>query len=368
MMAKVGIRDVSKAAGVSVTTVSHALSDAHQSRVNPETRRHVQEVAARLGYAPNRLASGLRNQRSYLLGLVSDQIASTPFAGEMILGAQDAAYERGWLVMLVDSGGNPDLEERQVSTLLQHQVDGIVYAKMYHQQLTVPGGARGIPLVLLDAEDLDAKVSSVAPDEVLAARTAVKELLDAGHRRIGFINQNNEIPATSGRLEGYRSALAEAGIEYDADLVTYEVPDVSGGRDGALKLLRLPEPPTGLFCFRDPQALGAYEAAQSLGLGIPEDVSVTSVDDFEIISEGLWPGLTTVALPHYEMGRWAVSRLLDEIEDPEKARTPERLLFECPIVRRGSVAPPRASMPRDSDRKDPSRMNSATAAPTEGAA
>ncbi|MDQ4502557.1 LacI family DNA-binding transcriptional regulator [Sinomonas sp. ASV322] len=357
MMAKVGIRDVSKAAGVSVTTVSHALSDVHQARVNPETRRHVQEVAARLGYAPNRLASGLRNQRSYLLGLVSDEIASTPFAGEMVLGAQDAAYERGWLIMLVDSGGNRALEERQVSTLLQHQVDGIVYAKMYHQRLTVPREITGVPVVLLDAEDLDGKVSSVAPDELAAARTAVKELIDAGHRRIGFVNQNEDIPATHGRLQGYHAALAEAGIEYDDDLVTFEVPDVSGGRDGALKLLSLPEPPTGLFCFRDPQALGAYEAAHSLGLRIPDDLSITSIDDFQIISEGLWPGLTTVALPHYEMGRWAVSRLLDEIEDPEKAKAPERLLFECPIVRRGSVAPPRSLSPSDSEQKDASRMN-----------
>src|SRR5215211_8815618 len=96
-MAKASIRDVAAAAGVSVSTVSNALSEAHQSRVKPETRQLVREVAARLGYAPNRLASGLRNQRSHLLGFVSDKIASTPFAGETILGAQDAAYERGCL-------------------------------------------------------------------------------------------------------------------------------------------------------------------------------------------------------------------------------------------------------------------------------
>jgi LacI family transcriptional regulator len=338
-MAKVGIRDVSKAAGVSVTTVSHALSDVHQSRVSPETRQHVREVAARLGYAPNRLASGLRNQRSYLLGLVSDEIASTPFAGEMILGAQDAAYERGWLLMLVDSGRNWALEEKQVNTLLQHQVDGIVFARMYHQQANVPGDTRGVPVVLLDAFDADGRFSSVVPDEVSAARTAVKELIDAGHRRIGFINNRDDIPAAFGRLEGYRETLAAAGIQFDPELVTREAPEVGGGRTGAQRLLSLPNRPTALFCFHDRQAFGAYEVAASLGLTIPDDLSVVSVDNFEIIADGLWPGLTSVALPHYDMGRWAVSRLLDEIENPDVE--PAQVRFECPIVRRGSVARPR---------------------------
>jgi LacI family transcriptional regulator len=338
-MAKIGIRDVSKAAGVSVTTVSHALSETHQSRVNAETRQHVREVAARLGYAPNRLASGLRNQRSYLLGLVSDQIASTPFAGEMILGAQDAAFERGWVLMLVDSGGNRALEERQVNTLLQHQVDGIVYAKMYHQQVHVPDDVQGVPVVLLDAIDADGRFSSVVPDEVAAARTAVKELTDAGHRRIGFINNSDDIPATEGRLQGYREGLAAAGIEYDGGLVTPQMPEVGGGRAGAQKLLGLAERPTALFCFHDRQAFGAYEVAASKGLTIPDDLSVVSIDNFEIIADGLWPGLTSVALPHYDMGRWAVSRLLDEIENPDAE--PAQIRFECPIVRRGSVARPR---------------------------
>jgi LacI family transcriptional regulator len=339
-MAKVGIRDVAKAADVSVTTVSHALSATHQSRVNPETRQHVREVAAQLGYAPNRLASGLRNQRSYLLGLVSDEIASTPFAGEMILGAQDAAYERGWLLMLVDSGRNWALEEKQVNTLLQHQVDGLVFARMYHQQAKVPAGVGGVPVVLLDAFDAEGKFSSVVPDEVAAARTAVRELIDAGHRRIGFINNSDDIPAALGRLEGYREILAEAGLEFGPELVTREIPEAAGGRAGARKLLSLPERPTALFCFHDRQAFGAYEVASSLGLTIPTDLSVVSIDNFEIISDGLWPGLTSVALPHYEMGRWAVHRLLDEIEDPEGTGGPVQLAFDCPIVRRGSVAAP----------------------------
>ncbi|WP_077489468.1 LacI family DNA-binding transcriptional regulator [Sinomonas mesophila] len=341
-MGKVGIRDVAKAAEVSVTTVSHALSEAHQARVSPETREHVRKVAASLGYSPNRLASGLRNQRSYLLGLVSDEIASSPFAGEMILGAQDAAYERGWLVMLVDSGRNWALEEKQVRTLLQHQVDGLVLARMYHQRAEIPAGIN-VPVVLLDAFDAEGAFPSVVPDEAAAARTAMKELIEAGHRRIGFINNRDEIPAAFGRLEGYRSSLAEAGIEYDGALVTRQRPAVSGGRAGAEELLALPDPPTAIFCFHDQQAFGVYEVAARRGLGIPGDLSVVGIDNFEIVADGLWPGLTTVALPHYDMGRWAVSRLLDEIEGTADDGEPRQKLLDCPLVRRGSVARPRSA-------------------------
>ncbi|GAB4099592.1 LacI family DNA-binding transcriptional regulator [Sinomonas halotolerans] len=341
-MGKVGIRDVAKAAEVSVTTVSHALSEANQHRVSPETREHVREVATTLGYAPNRLASGLRNQRSYLLGLVSDEIASTPFAGEMILGAQDAAYERGWLLMLVDSGRNWDLEQKQLAALLQHQVDGVVVARMYHQEARVPEGAGRVPTVLLDAFDPEGSFSSVVPDEEAAARTAVRELLAAGHTRIGFINNADDIPAAAGRLAGYREALSEAGIAYDAGLVTREAPAVSGGRSGAQRLLGMADRPTAVFCFHDRQAFGLYEVAAQLGLTIPDDLSVVSIDNFEIIADGLWPGLTSVALPHYGMGRWAVTRLLDEIEGVAPDGETVQMRFDCPIVRRGSVAPPRA--------------------------
>jgi LacI family transcriptional regulator len=343
-MAKASIRDVAAAAGVSVSTVSNALSEAHQSRVKPETRQLVREVAARLGYAPNRLASGLRNQRSHLLGFVSDKIASTPFAGETILGAQDAAYERGWLVMVVDSGGNRVLEERQASTLLQHQVDGIVYAKMYHQRVHVPDEIRGVSVVLLNAEDIDEKFSSVAPNEIAAARTAIKELTEAGHRRIGFINTPDDDPAPIGRLQGYREELAAAGIEFDPELVALE-PDGAHGRIGAQKLLDMADRPTAIFCYYDHQAFGVYEAAARHGLSIPTDLSVVSIDNFEVIADGLGPGLTSVALPHYEMGRWAVKRLLDEIENPDEAGPPTPTLFDCPIVRRGSVASPGISKP-----------------------
>ncbi len=337
-MTKIGIRDVAKAAGVSVTTVSHALNPAGGSRVKTETRELIRAVAKDLGYAPNRLASGLRNQRSQILGLVSDEITTTPFAGAMIRGAQDAAYERGYVLMVVNSGLDAELENHEIRTLQQHQVDGIVYARMYHQGVTLPKELGTLPIVLLDAATADRSISSVVPDEVAAAETAVEALVRAGHTRIGMLNNVDNIPATHGRLQGYRNALGRHGLQFQPELVTTGVADTSGGREAALELLQRPGRPTALFCFSDRVAMGAYQAAAALGLRIPEDLSIVGTDNLELIAAALWPGLTTVALPHYEMGRWAVTRLLDDIEGPGAAAVQEK--FSCPLIERGSVGPP----------------------------
>jgi LacI family transcriptional regulator len=339
MMTKVGIREVAKAAGVSITTVSHSLNDATSDRVNRKTQEHVRAVAKDLGYAPNRLASGLRNQRSQILGLVSDEITTTPFAGAMIRGAQDAAYERGYVVMVVNSGFDRELESREISMLQQHQVDGVLYARMYHQNAHVPSQLAGLPTVLLDAVTENGSISSVVPDEVGAAETAVEAIIQAGHTRIGMINNRDDIPATHGRREGFLNALRRHGLEHDPRHIAIGTSrQTQGGREAALELLGQKTRPTALFCFNDRIAMGAYQAAAALGLRIPEDVSIVGIDNLEIIADSLWPGLTTVALPHYEMGRWAVNRILDDIGSPGKPAV--KIQLDCPLIERGSLGPP----------------------------
>jgi LacI family transcriptional regulator len=338
---RVSIKDVAAAAGVSATTVSHVLNEVPGKRVSESTRGRVQAAAADLAYRPSSIARGLRLQRSFTLALVSDEIATTPYAGRMILGAQEAASKHGWLLMLVNTSRDRELEQREVGSLLQRQVDGILYATMYHRLVEVPALLSGTPTVLLDARSADGLVSSVAPDEVAGGRAAVQELLDAGHTRIGFVTSLDVVPATHGRLRGYREALAEAGVPFDAQLVVADTASNShGGLRAALVLLGRPDPPTALFCYNDRMAMGAYQAAAELGLRIPGDLSIVGFDDLEIIADGLRPGLTTVALPHYEMGVWAVEQILREI-DEEAPLIPIHDLIACPIVRRDSVRPPR---------------------------
>jgi LacI family transcriptional regulator len=198
-----------------------------------------------------------------------------------------------------------------------------------------------VPLVLLDARTDDDAFPAVVPDEVEGARTAVAELLGHGHTCVGFVTNVDDIPATHGRLEGYRAALGNAGIAFDAALVIAEESEASGGYRAARRLLEGRQPPTGLFCFNDRMAMGAYRAAVELGLRIPADVSVVGFDNHEYIAEGLYPGLTTIALPHYEMGAWAVDRLLGLLDDPGDVAPAPPKLMPCPLVRRDSVAPPR---------------------------
>ncbi len=335
------IQDVATQAGVSATTVSHVLNRVETARVKDETRKRVEEAAARLGYTPNSLARGLRRQRSQTLALLSDRIATSPFAGGIILGAQEKAAELGWVLMLYSTGDDPDVERREIRTLLQHQVDGVLYATWYHRQVTVPPELAGTPLVLLDCTSSDPDLASVVPDEYGAGYSATQELLRHGHRRIGFITNIEDVPATHGRLRGYRDALHAAGISYQEHLVASDISETSGGYRTALQVLTGPDRPTAIFAYNDRMAMGLYRAARELGLDIPNDLSVVSIDNQEIIAEGLYPGLTTMALPHYEMGAWAVHHLISHVGTSDSARQPaEQAVLPCPIVRRGSVAAP----------------------------
>lgn len=340
MVKRISIKDVALRAGVSVTTVSHVLNETPGKRISDETRSRVRRAAEDLSYRPNGMARSLRLQRSHILALVSDEIATTPHAGQIILGAQEAASKRGWLLMLVNSGGDRDTERAEILALQQRQVDGFLYATMYHQVVDVPVELGDSAVTLLDARCDDPRIPSVAPDEVQGGQAATQVLLDQGHRRIGLISNVDDIPATQGRTEGYLRALRAAGVEPEDDLVVRERSEAAGGYRAGHALLDRSPRPTAIFCFNDRMAMGLYQAAAERGLRIPEDLSVVGFDNQELIADGLRPGLTTVALPHYEMGAWAVDTLIRRLEDPE---TPsEQILLRCPVVERGSVGPPAA--------------------------
>lgn len=341
MAKRISIKDVAQRAGVSVTTVSHVLNDTPGKRISDETRSRVRQAADDLSYRPNGMARSLRLQRSQILALVSDEIATTPHAGQIILGAQEAASKRGWLLMLVNSGGDRETERAEIQALQQRQVDGFLYATMYHQVVDVPVELADSVVTLLDARCDDPQIPSVAPDEVQGGQAATQLLLDQGHRRIGLISNVDDIPATQGRTEGFLRALRAAGVEPEDDLMVRERSEAAGGYRAGLALLDRRPRPTAIFCFNDRMAMGLYQAAAEHGLRIPEDLSVVGFDNQELIADGLRPGLTTVALPHYEMGAWAVETLIRRLEDPE---TPtEQVLLRCPVVERGSVTPPAAT-------------------------
>jgi len=326
--------DVAKLAGVSQTTVSFVINNRQDIHIAEETKVRVWEAVEELGYRPNAMARSLRASKSNTIGLISDEIATTPFAVQIVLGAQETAWEQENVLLLVNTGGNQEMEEAAIESMLERQVDGIIYATMYHREAHPPASLYQVPCILVDCFVADRSLPSVVPDELGGGRVATAKLLEKGHRRIGLINNREDIPATSDRLEGYRKALADHDISFDRSLVVDNNPYQSGGYEGAQKLMQLSDPPTAIFCFNDRMAMGAYDALHKLNLSIPDDVAVMGFDNQEVISANLYPPLSTMQLPHYEMGRWAVNYLL---EHEGKDLQPAQHTLTCPYIERQSI-------------------------------
>lgn len=332
------MQDVADQAGVSRTTVSFVINNVPNANIPQETQNRVWAAVEALDYRPNALARGLRAQRTHTIGFISDEVATTPYAGRIIQGAQDRAWSNGNIILLVNTGNNQEMKQAAVDVMLERQVDGIIYATMYHREVHPPDSIRKVPAVLLDCFVADASLPCVIPDEVLGAQRATEHLLVRGHRRIGFINDKASVPAKHGRLEGYKRALAEAGIAFDPRLVVEGGSVQSGGFDCTMELMQRADRPTALFCYNDRMAMGAYDALRKLQLAIPDDVAVVGFDDQEIIAAHLHPALTTMRLPHFEMGQWAVRHLLQLIEANDSFPAPPlQHLAECPLIEREST-------------------------------
>jgi LacI family transcriptional regulator len=199
----------------------------------------------------------------------------------------------------------------------------------------VPALLAQVPTVLLNCHTHERLYSSVVPSEVLGGYAATMHLLEAGHRRIGFINGEGWIEAAAERLKGYRQALSTRDIPFDPQLVREGDWQVSDGHEHARALLALPAPPTALFCANDLMAVGAIEAARERGLHVPDQLSVVGYDDQDI-ARYTQPPLTTVLLPNYEMGRWATENLIAQVNGGVARRTCMKM--DCPLVERDSVA------------------------------
>ncbi len=341
----VGIKDVAAAAGVSVTTVSHVLNDVPHTRTSEQTKERIRAAAESLGYRPNRLARGLRTQTSEMVGLVTEEIATTPYAGQIILGAQEAASSRNLALAIINASLNrePQVAPEEVRALLERHVDGIIYATVFHDEVIPPAEMRKSPSVLIGARDANGEIPSVVPDERAGAASVVDMLAGLGHRRIAFLASSVDVPATRGRAVGYAEAMESAGLD-TRGLIVEGDSEAAGGYTAALTALSRPEDvrPTAVFCYNDRMAMGAYRAAAELGLRIPDDVSIVGFDDQAPLPRSLFPALTTVALPHYDMGVWAVNTLADQLAGHAENRllASHPTLLQCPIVAGDSVSVP----------------------------
>ena len=352
------MKDIATRVGVSVSTVSLVLNGRDRGRVNPEVAATVRFVADELGYVPNLLARSLKTRQTHTIGLLSDRVASVPFAGQMLAGAQAAAWAEGYLLIMIDTGGNGELEGPGVKSLLQRNIEALIMAADYHRDVDLPMVPDSVPTVVLDgrARNPESLADWVVPDEIGGAYAATRHLIEAGHTRIAFCNvSDTDFVARDLRRLGYERALVEAGIPVDPTLVVEEDgPTAFAGRAAARRLLARTHPPTAVFCFSDQMAFGVYQVAQEHGLRIPDDLSVVGFDNQQFVADYLLPGLTTVQLPHHEMGVWAAQQAIARIGTTAPA-IPAQRLMPCPLVERGSVAPP-PTLPHPRSRARPARM------------
>lgn len=343
-MRRVTLADVARTAGVSQTTASFVLSGrSRQMRISHEVERRVRQAAGDLQYRPNSVSVSLRTGITQTIGFISDTVATTPHAGTLIKGALEAARERGNLLLIGETEGDPELERRLIQTMHDRRADGLILASMYTRKIQVPKALLEMPAVLLNAlPRRPAGICSVIPDEIEAGRRAATVLLEAGHRDgiylIGAGPGKNQLPPESlaavERLAGIGEALAATGTTFAGAFGCLEWEPEDGYR--ATRSLLTSARPRALICFNDRLALGTYQALHDSGLKVPADVSVVSFDD-DPIASWVKPQLTTLALPHYELGRRAIDVLFGD-EDRPRANTASKVCrVPMPLRERDSV-------------------------------
>ncbi|PST49589.1 LacI family transcriptional regulator [Bifidobacterium callitrichos] len=310
----VTMKQIAQETGVSVSTVSLVMNHRDEGRVKPAIASHVRAVADRLGYRVNPMASSLRTNRTHILGFISEEVATTPYAGGMILGAQSAASQYGYMLITVSTDGDMD-EDDEIAALKRYGADGFLYAKMSNRVTDVPRSLADLPVVLVDATeggDDATRNPSVEPDEFRIGYDATRRLIDADCERIAYIGCSEDMIAQHGRLAGYRAALEDVGRKPDDRLIVNVLNN--GPALAAVSDLFDWERPDGFFCFNDARAWYVYECAARRGMTVGRDLSVVGVDNHRVFAETLSPQLTTIELPHFEMGYWAAAKLISLIE------------------------------------------------------
>ncbi len=309
------IREVARRAGVSLGTVSNVLN--RPEIVAETTRQRVQLAIDEIGFVRNGSARQLRAGRSQHIGLVVLDVAN-PFFTEVARGAEDAASEAGYVVILCNSDDSFDKENRYLRVLEEQRAQGLLITPVqndvnYLQRLR----RRGIAVVLLDRPSRTRDMCSVAVDDVRGGELAATHLLEQGHKRLAFVNGPLSIRQCADRRRGVQRAVKAAGLDPSSAIFEITVPTLNAREGEACveALLNARIKPSAAFCANDLLALGLMRGLTKRGVSIPGDLALVGYDDVEFASVLSTP-LTSVRQPKYELGRTATELLLDEANNP----------------------------------------------------
>lgn len=342
------IYDVAKRAGVSPKTVSRVLNG--DAPVSKSTRAAVSEAMDALGYVPSHAARSIKSQRSGLIGLITGAISNVGEADApaglpeiyIVQGAQTVFENSGKTLLISDTGGRLDRVPGLIRTFREHRVEGLLYVADFHKRLDLVLPGDEIRKVLVNCYD-DHGTPAVIPDDEGGQYALTQRVVAAGHRRIAHLTLAPAQEATRLRLLGYRRALGEAGIPYDAALVASTDLEGTPGEhqliwDALNRFLQQDPPPTAICCGNDRLAMAVYGILRDRGYAVPEQMSVVGYDDHRLISETLYPALTTAELPYSAMGARAAQLLLDLLANPEAELPHQPILVGGQVRHRGSLS------------------------------
>ncbi len=315
------ITDVARHANVSTATVTRCLNT--PDRVTPETRQAVMEAVRALGYTPNFGARALVAKRTNTIGAIIPTMENAIFA-RGLQAFQETLHDRGVTLLVASSQYNPDIEEDQIRTLLARGADALLLIGYERDSaLHADLAARGVPALVAWAFDAARDPAAVGFDNRSAMASLTTEVLGQGHRRLGVISADtNRNDRARERVAGIRLAMAEGGLAPGAlDLIETDYAIDAGGAAAATLLAKRPRP-TAILCGNDVLAIGALHEAKRQGLEVPRDLSITGFDDIEL-ARLADPALTTVHVPHREMGHAAALALLEAVETGQPATSLE---------------------------------------------
>lgn len=316
------IKDVAKAAGVSITTVSRVLNQ--YTDVNAKTRTKVLKVVEKLGYKPNAVARSLVMNRTRTIGLLVAELSRTRnahhFMYDVICGVNDRAQELDYDLVLFSTSRTEQKRLTYMDYVNKRRVDGVLMIGMrLDNPYTREVIDASVPSVLIDLPLTGETCSYVMTDNVAGARMAVEHLLSLGHSKIGFVNGHPQAAVSIDRLRGYQDALQAAGIEYDSSRVYYGDFKSEDGVAGTDHLLQAHPELTAIFYASDLMAIGAIKMLQGQGKSIPDDLSIVGFDDIDL-STLIEPQLTTIRQNRYEMGRVAADTVIRMLGGEDKGR------------------------------------------------
>lgn len=335
---RVTIKDVSAASGHAVSTVSNAL--AGKNLVTEETRKHIIEVAERMGYRPSSIARSLRLQQSSTIGVIISDIMN-PALPEYVRGVEDVATREGWTILLGNTDENLQRQLSQMRTMRDRHVDGLI---MIAQEANDPAVREllqgGPPHVFIQRRSRDFADDYVGADNALGMSVSVSYLYGLGHRRIGLIRGPASSSTANERFEAFVRVRNALGCDPDPDLIHQGDYTIAAGQAAAKHFLSMDRPPTAIVASNDICAIGVQDAAMELGVSIPGDLSLFGCDDIELARLRQF-NLTTMHLPKRQIGRSAAELLLERIRNPERPPGGKQIIMESSLQVRGSCRPPR---------------------------